>query len=153
VKNNAADGVRLKVYERQEPERVRKGWKLAEALLAAARDETARAGGRLVLLAVPDRLQVEDALWQQAMEEFHLDPAQYDRDQPDRRLREIAGRLGITLADPLDAQRAKAAGGANLFVPDDPHWNAEGHAIAAEVLRAALRPLVETSPDPMAGAR
>ena len=70
--DNAGERTRLRLYERDAPERVQRGWKLAEAILETMRDETARAGSRLVVLVVPDRIQVEDPLWEKVVREWSL---------------------------------------------------------------------------------
>ena len=77
------------------------------------------------------------------MREAGLDPSAYDRDLPDRTLGEIGARLGILVIDPIARLREHARRGETLFLPDDPHWNAGGHAIAAEELARALGPLLE----------
>jgi hypothetical protein len=143
VRDNASEKARLRLYERDAPERIAGGWVLAEALLGAMRDEAAGAGARLVLLVVPDRLQVEEPLWDEVAREFGLNPAGYDRDLPDRRLKEIADRLGILIVDPLIRQRRLAAQGRPLFIPGDRHWSAEGHAVAADALREVVAPVLD----------
>lgn len=138
----ADGGVRIRLFAREAPERVRQGWTLAEALLGAVRDEAASVGAPLVILVVPDRFQVEDDLWEQAVQELGLDRSAYHRERPNRVLAEIGQRLGVVVVDPLAVLRARASSGASLFIPDDPHWNEEGHRLAAEELRRALEPLI-----------
>jgi hypothetical protein len=143
VRDGANQKGRLRLYERDASPRYAGGWALAEALLGAMRDDAAGAGARLVVLVVPDRLQVEDSLWEELVHELDLDPAGYDRDLPDRRLKEIADRLGIPIVDPLARQRRLAAQGHLLFIPGDRHWNAEGHAVAADALGEVVAPILE----------
>lgn len=142
AQEDLSDGVRLRLFAREESEKVRHGWDLAEAIFAAMNDRVKAAGARLVILVVGDRLQVEDSLWADALRELRIDPAACDRDRPDRHLEEIGRKLGIAIIDPLASFRSHAASGETLFIPDDPHWNAEGHRLAAEALLGGLRPIV-----------
>lgn len=141
-------GLRVALLRRSPSERVERGWRLAEALLAEIARIAASSGSRTMLLVVPDRIQVEDGLWSAVVKEQGLDPADYDRDLPDRRLAEIGTRLGITIVDPLEALRARAGAGEDLFVSGDPHWNAAGHRVAAEALVSALVSALALAPPP-----
>lgn len=120
--------------------RIEEGWRLAEALLAAIHQEAARAGARTVLLEVPDRLQVDDELWEDAVRAFGLDRGRYDRTLPEKRLRAITERAGIGYVELLDPLRRTMSAGENVFLAEDIHWNATGHKIAAEELARALAP-------------
>src|SRR5262249_33509060 len=135
-------GLRLALLQKVPATRVERGWRLVEKILAKIAQEASGAGARTALLIVPDRTQVDEALWSDFLASQRLDPAAFDRDLPDRRLLEIASGLGITVVDPLEAQRAKAASGTPLFVTGDPHWNAAGHEIAAQELARALKPMM-----------
>ena len=135
-------GLRLALLEKTPSPKVERGWRLAEKILGKIAAEANASGARTVVLVVPDRTQVDEALWSDFLAAQGLDPSAYDRDQPDRRLQEIASRLGITVVDPLEAQRARAAAGETLFVSGDPHWNPAGHEIAAQELARALEKLM-----------
>lgn len=104
-------------------------------------------GSRLLLMLIPDEYQVNDALWrsllpaaihayararppQQALESF-------ERDHPQRRLREWAQERGVPVVDPLPALR-EAQRSARTYHLRDTHWNAHGNRVAAGVLAKAL---------------
>src|SRR5206468_201560 len=85
-RDDESENLRFKLLARAPSRRISRGWRLAEAILRAVREEAAAAGARVALLVVPDRLQVDDALWKRAVKELALDPASYDPDLPDRTL-------------------------------------------------------------------
>ncbi len=90
-------------------------WDVTRALIARFAETAHRAGARMILLNVD-----EDAPW---------------LSEP---LARLAQEQGIAWADaerPLGDPRGQ---GVRLRLPDDPHWNPQGHAIIAEVLRGAV---------------
>jgi len=78
-------------------------------------DEVHRQGARMVLLNID-----EDAPW---------------LTEP---LSRLAAELGIDWADAGPRLGALRRQGVRLRLPRDPHWNPQGHAVIAEVLRARL---------------
>lgn len=134
--------LRLALLDKNPSQRVERGWGLVEQILGKVAADADAAGARTVVLVVPDRTQVDAPLWNDFLDTQGRDPASYDRDLPDRRIQEIASRLGITVVDPLEAQRARAASGTAVFLTGDPHWNAAGHEIAAQELARALKTLL-----------
>ncbi len=129
---------RIQLLARDQDQRLRDSWRLAEALLEAIRDAAAGAGAGLVLLVVPDRLQVDEALWEETVDAYDLDAERFDRDLPSRLLAGIGERLGIIVVDPSRELRDSIRNGRDVFIGEDPHWNPTGHEIAARVLAETL---------------
>jgi lysophospholipase L1-like esterase len=109
-------------------------WQLTFALLREF-PRTARAGGaRLVLLVIPDQVQVQTEVRFRGFDE--TDWGVLDR------LRPFAEQEGIPLVDPLPALQAElAARRAPLYYREDRHLRPEGHAVVARALYLALREL------------
>ena len=109
-------------------------WQLELALLREI-DRVAREGGaRMVLLLIPEQVQVQPEL-----RVTGLSSEDYDFQA---RLRAFADDAGIPVVDPLPALReAYAASGEPLYYLRDRHLKAHGHAIVARELLARLREL------------
>jgi len=90
-------------------------WAVTTALVRRFAEDVHRAGARMVLLNVD-----EDAPWL-------AEP-----------LAALASGLGIEWADAVRALGRPRGQGIRLRLPGDPHWNPQGHAILAEVLRDAV---------------
>ncbi len=90
-------------------------WDVTRALIARFAAGAQRQGARMILLNID-----EDAPWLSAP------------------LAQLAGDLGIGWADAEPALGPPRAHGVRLRLPDDPHWNPQGHAVIADVLRAQL---------------
>ena len=54
-------------------------------------------------------------------------------------MREFCAAEGITLLDLTADLEATLSAGHNVYFPDDSHWNATGHEIAAAALARLLR--------------
>lgn len=111
-------------------------WQLTEALLDRLQQEVAAAGAGLLLIAIPMRLQVDDAEWTAFSASAG---APLERDALQRRLATYARERGTPFLDLLPALRD-----ANRIEPAyyriDAHFNARGHEIAArEILEALVR--------------
>ena len=90
-------------------------WDVTRAIVARFADEVHRDGARMVLLNID-----EDAPW---------------LTEP---LFRLAAELGIDWADAGPRLGALRGQGVRLRLPRDPHWNPQGHAVIAEVLRDRL---------------
>ncbi len=99
----------------------------------------AGAGAPLMVVLVPDELQVDAQLRREVLA---LPPAQddadFDWDRPNRELAERMTALGVPVLDLTAAFRA-AAGQQRLYRLNDSHWNLAGNALAAQLLADWLR--------------
>jgi hypothetical protein len=103
------------------------------ALDAAVRD----AGSRLVVVVMPDVVQVDPAV-RLAVLASAPDPADaYDFDWPQTELTRRLAEAGVTAVDLLPAFRS-AATPPRLYRRLDPHWSVAGNGVAAEAIAEAL---------------
>ena len=98
----------------------------------------ARASATEVLFVIfPQRFQVHGADWRATVFSYGLDPMAFDLQAPNRRLAVECERHGLPCLDLLPAFRRHADEA--LYLPrGDMHWNARGHAVAAEELAGVL---------------
>jgi hypothetical protein len=108
------------------------GWRVTRQQLARIRELVAPRP--VVVLVIPDEVQVDPALRAAVAERYDLDLSVYDFDLPQRRLAAITDELGLARVDVLEQLRARTEGGERLYVPLDSHWNADGHQLAVEAL-------------------
>jgi lysophospholipase L1-like esterase len=120
---------------------VEHAWALTAALLRAFRDEVEATGARFALAVIPCAEQVDDALWADLSRRAAEAGLSLDREEPSRRLRAVALRLGIPLVDttPAFAAAARRSPGGplsaeGLFLLGRFHLGDEGHRVAAAAL-------------------
>lgn len=112
-------------------------WRQTLATLDSTRDFVARMGSEYVLVIHPDQLQVEDALFDQLIAFYNLNPADYDLELPQRFLLDYCAQKQIRCIDLLPAFRAHGAQD-GLYLPHDTHYNQAGNKLAAEQILAEL---------------
>lgn len=115
-------------------------WRDAWRVTAHALGELAKAvtndGGRLVVFVIPDRRQVDDEAWEDALAELPaVDRSRADRDRPQARMMELIASAGLPGLDLLPLLRDVPAA---VYFPLDGHFNALGHEVTAEALGAWL---------------
>lgn len=109
---------------------------LDAALVAVGRFHEAL-GKRLLVLVLPDQVQVDDALWEQ-VRQTRPDGTRLDRDLPQREIARFCAEHSIDCVDVLPAMRAAERGGRTYHLRDT-HPNTRGNeAIGRELARALL---------------
>ena len=112
-------------------------WAVTRRLVTTLRDRAAAEGAPLVMLLVPAKLQVEPAFRRQV--EGRIGGAPLDPFWINTALASFAESEAILLVDPTASLVATSEGGAPVYHGiEDHHWNARGHAVAAQLLAAAL---------------
>lgn len=113
-------------------------WAITLRLLEAWQAETRRASSQPVLLLIPSHLQVYPDVWRQVVKRYDLEAGDWDPDYPNRRLNQFGQSIRLDIIDLLPDFRASAASGRRLYYMRNPHWNREGHILAAKVAAREL---------------
>jgi hypothetical protein len=113
-------------------------WERTRHILAALKAEVESHGGRLAVLYVPVRFEVNDPVWDLTRQRYRMG-RRWDRDAVFDRLRSVCEELGVTLVDPRDELRGQESTEAPAYYTRDVHWTAAGNAVAAHVLEPAVR--------------
>ena len=85
---------------------------------------------KLVVVLVPDEVQVNDQLYQQVMRKKVM-PQVYDREYPQKRIAAFCKQRGINMLDLSPALR-RGHKKIRVYHLQDSHWNAHGNRIAGE---------------------
>jgi hypothetical protein len=128
------------LYAVEYPPEWEEAWTVTKAIIAQLNREVAANGGRLAVLLLPDRNQVEGNYLAQRMQEYPaMQERQWDLDKPNRIMREFLAQEEIPVLEMLDEFRTRAEEtGCPLYYPKDGHWNVEGHHLAGELLAEML---------------
>jgi hypothetical protein len=120
-----------------------------QSILAQAHALCRQHGAELVVVFIPSRFRVYRGV-------CAFDPDSLCRSWP---VDDLPGALGSAVAavsadirflDLTPRFQAEASGGALLYLPDDPHWSAAGHRLAAQALADSLRSSPTESLSPVA---
>jgi hypothetical protein len=108
-----------------------------QSIFAAAYQRCRSAGSRMMVAFIPIKFRVYEDI-----AEFDVDaePNSWTLSDLPQRLRNVTQAISdkIEYVDLTPAFREEARRGAVLYFPDDTHWSPAGHALAAQVISAAL---------------
>ena len=113
---------------------VQRGWELTEAAMNEARFLASSEGVELIVVFIPTREHVYWPYLEPVMEGVTSDQL----DQVEARLNEMCSKSDIAYINLLPGFRERALAGEVLYFPNDGHWNAKGHALAAQLIYANL---------------
>jgi lysophospholipase L1-like esterase len=110
-------------------------WEKTNGLLALLANDVRAQGRKLAVVYIPSRMEVDDRAWRPTLRRFEMEEAQSDRRLVYEQLRQICERLSVPLLDLTPNLRAVERGFlGGPYYPDDGHWNARGHSVAAEAV-------------------
>ncbi len=112
-------------------------WRVTEAILAALRHDVEGHGARLLVLYVPARFEVNDAVWELTRERYQM-RRRWERNRVFDRLQAACQKIGVPLVDPRAGLRDAERSSRPAYYTRDTHWNAVGNSVAAEALRPAV---------------
>jgi hypothetical protein len=84
----------------------------------------------VAFVLIPDEAQVDPDVLDDLFQSGVLDPRTFDRDRPQRRLREFCTAAGVPCLDLLPVFQGRT----DLYAPRNTHWNVTGNRLAARVL-------------------
>lgn len=130
---------RLQVCHPRPPRHISHGFDVTERLLLELKTELARRGIDLIVLLIPDEVQVDPGVFRKALAAHGGSAADYDLDLPQRRLSAFLRASDIGFVDPLPELRERARN-EPVYWPLDTHWNEAGCDVAALALLEHLVP-------------
>lgn len=120
-------------YLREPPPAIDRAWRLTEALIKAARSESAAASADFAIIVIPNQEEILGNC-------SSAPTAEYDFESSLSSVHEICERHGIPLLSLVDDFRSDGKSLEEYYYPQDGHWTAEGHRLAALVTVEWLRP-------------
>jgi hypothetical protein len=142
------------VYRTTATPEVALAWRTTEALLARMRFQVEGVGGHFLAFLIPLR---GDIYTQESTVRATGSggAAGWDAQAVGRRFAQICAEQQLRCIDSTARFRQAAATGADsarLYFRNDWHWNARGHALAAEILAEEIRGLMKREPTPAAAS-
>jgi lysophospholipase L1-like esterase len=143
VKLGLAEPPRLRyfVLEAAYDEHAQQAWNASLAELARIKGITETHGIPLAIVMIPMKFQVYDNLWEEYRSRNMIPEGTYDFSKPSSILGAFAHEHGVGFIDLLPLLRAKIGQGAlkePVYYENDPHFNAYGNQIVAELVHQEL---------------
>lgn len=130
----------LDVLRRTNPPEWEQGWWITQTLVRRLRHAAERDGARFAVVVFTSAAEVSPQHFGLWLLSARRPASDYDVDKANRIITTFLARQDIPTVPLLEGFRAhlRATGRAGYF-DWDPHWNAEGHALAAELIAPGLR--------------
>ena len=132
-------GEEMRVYKTGDTPRVDGAWQLTCGIVGALRFEVETHGGRLLVVHVPNRMEVSDRDRELTRLAYGMDDAGWDPSRVLQRLQQCGRQEGVAVLDLVPALRKASETAGEPYFTFDPHWNARGHQAAADAVAADLR--------------
>lgn len=119
--------------------RIKKGWQMTFALLRAVEAMGRMVGAETAVFLIPMAIQVEEARLQAFLRLNGVSREEILLERPQRVMSDFGGATGIPVIDLLPVfRRSRQEAGSALYLPNDGHWSAQGHGLAAEAVAREL---------------
>lgn len=128
----------LSVFRKDPPPATENGWTMTRALLGEMKRESNAAGASFIAFHIPLKGTVYPESWAPTLAKLGIPGDRLDPERVRSRFLEICASADLDCIEPTDdfrtAAEAGRARGERLYWVVDNHWNAGGHALAAELL-------------------
>ena len=128
-------------FNKNYSEKTQKAWDLTEALLAEINELTHH---RLLIMYIPDRLQVENETYQKALSSSKVNEKRIDMLGPNKMLNRFAENHGIPFLDLTPYLREAHERKIPVYFKHDGHLTKEGHKLAGQTLKEKVEQLLIT---------
>jgi lysophospholipase L1-like esterase len=142
---------RTDIYLLRPPEEIQRQWERTDRTLTEFRDTLRAQGIRMLLVLLPDHVQVDQKLREEFLAARREDSNSFDFDRPQRLLREWGERHDVQTIDLLPRFRDSASV-APLFYETDLHMTTAGHRLVAEGIWPLLSSALSLPEEMGAGA-
>jgi hypothetical protein len=126
----------LAIFEKRDDHDNDLMWRTTEHLLDELKSVAQSHSAGLLVLVIPDRIQVDTAAWASTVKRAGSSLSDYQIDKPNQRIVGYCKRLGIPVLDLLPI--LLEADSATYFKVDG-HWTKRGNLIAAQAVDRALQ--------------
>jgi hypothetical protein len=126
------------VYQKNPGSNVTYAWNVTAALIERMKQESANNGAAFLAFHIPFTASVYQDQWNNMKRAYGYTDNDWAVSEVTRNFLEICSTESIQCLDPTDEfiQAASTLGKENqrLYYVDDPHWNANGHHLGAQIL-------------------
>jgi hypothetical protein len=129
---------RSDIYLREYPPSVESNWSKTESTLRELKDFLLTRNVRLLIVLIPDQIQLDGELRKELLEEVRSSPSGYDFEKPQTLLMEWCTENRVSCLNLLPVFK-KHAEPSSLYLQNDLHWSTAGHALAAQVMFPVLK--------------
>ena len=129
---------RTDIYLRQYPPPVESSWIGTQSTLRELKEFLTARHVRLLIVLIPDQIQLDADLRKDLLKEVRASPSLYDFEKPQQLLSGWCADNAVVCLDLLPAFKTHREP-ARLYLQNDMHWSTAGHALAAQFIFPVLK--------------
>ena len=129
---------RLNIFEKSQMDQFNKSWNRDSAVLSKIINWCNQRKVALVIVIIPDQLQVDQKLRQTLLKKFNIPENSIDLYFPNRQLINYLEKRKVHYLD-LTKPLQDAAKSKTLYLKRDTHWNYAGHELAGNIISDYLQ--------------
>jgi len=135
----------LSVFQKSMPADTQRGWAMTEAILDEMDAVAQQAGADFIAFHIPFKGVVYPADWEPILAKLGIPQDQLDPSAVKQQFDRICASRDLDCIEPtadyVRVAQERGANGERLYYVQDNHWNAGGHALAAQLLARRIREL------------
>jgi hypothetical protein len=127
------------LLEKEQSVPIRRGWSMTQLLFREMKRKSVEIDATLVVFMIPLRVQISDRNLRSFLESHDMIQEQVILDQPQRTMMRLGAAERIPVIDLLtDFRENEKMAPDELYLPEDGHWTARGHSLAADFVATQL---------------
>ncbi len=125
---------RIAIYSKQNDKKIQEGWLVTKRLLKELKDKVRSNNSELLIVYIPERLQVYKEQWDRVKKQWGLNDINYDKFRPNKILSDFCKESDIPFLDLSNEFKMHLEKGKDLYYQLDPHLTVSGNEVAAKAI-------------------
>lgn len=125
---------RIAIYSKQYDKKLQEGWLVTKKNLKELKNEVRSNNSELLIVYIPERLQVYKEQWERVKKQWGLNDINYDKDRPNKILSDFCKESNIPFLDLSFEFIMHVEKGEEIYYQLDPHLTVNGNEVAAKVI-------------------
>lgn len=125
---------RIEIYSKNLNQIESEGWKKTKEYLSAINEIVKENSAKLLIVYIPERLQVYQTQWEHVKKQWNITEKDYDIAAPAKILSTFCKENNIPFLDLMPTLKSRVKKGDDLYYELDPHFSVKGNEVVAQLI-------------------